>query len=124
MNLEMDRDLTENSFWRYASNAMNLPGPFDFGDADVVADVPKGESANRDLLQNFHSTEYRGLKRDPVQRKRDRRLNLMRHCCENDSDGEGTESCGASRKRLGSNSNLKFLGEQLVSGQNLINDTP
>lgn len=120
MNLVMDRSLTEDSFWRYASNSMTLPGPFDFRDSNP--DNPEGESTNYDLLQNFHSTDRRGVKRDPVQRTKDRRLNLMRHYCENDSDGEWTESCATSSKRMGSNSNLKFLGEQLVSGHNCIND--
>lgn len=99
---------------------MSLPDPFDFRDSD--SDGPEGESTNHDLLQKFHSTERRGLKRDAVKRQKDRRLNFMRHYCDNESDGEGMESCATSSKRLGLNSNLSFLGEQLVSSPNHIND--
>lgn len=109
---------SENSFWKYASSAMSLPGPFDFRDSNQ--DDPEGEP-NRDLLQKFHSTGRHNLKGDPVKRERDRRLNLMRHFCENDSDVEVTTNCATSGKRLESNSNLKFLGEQLVSEHGLIN---
>ncbi|KAI7779775.1 hypothetical protein LA080_000372 [Diaporthe eres] len=80
----MDKNLTEDSFWRHASSAMSLPDPFDFRDWD--SDGPDGESTNHDLLQKFHSTERRGLKRDAVKRQKDRRLNFMRHYCDNESD--------------------------------------
>lgn len=97
---------------------MSLPGPFDFLDSNSAG--REGESTNHDLLQNFHSTGHRSLKLDPAQWTKDRRLNLMRHYGENDSDGEEVKCCATSGKRLGSNSNLKFLGEQLVSVQNPI----
>lgn len=97
---------------------MNLPRPFDFRDSNT--DGPEGESTGPDLLESFYSRKHRRL-HGPVQWEKDRRLNLMRHFGENDSDGDMTESCAISGKGLDPNSSLKFLGEQLVSGQELIN---
>lgn len=100
---------------------MSLPDPFDFRDSN--SDGSEGESTSHDLLELFYSTEHRRLLRDdPIHQDKDRRLKFMRQYCENDSDGKVTEDCATTSKRFDSNSNLKFLGEQLVSSENSMND--
>lgn len=99
---------------------MSLPDPCDFRNSN--SGCSEGEFTNHDLLHEFHSTEGRRVKGDPVKRIKDRRLDFMRHRCEIDSDDEATESCTTPSKRLDPNSNLKFLGEQLVSDQKPINE--
>lgn len=92
---------------------MDLPDPFDFRNSDVENST--AEFTTHDLLQKFHSNESRHRKGDREKQEGDRRLNLMRHHCEHDLEDETLKNARIPVQRLDPNSNLKFLGEQLVS---------
>jgi len=92
---------------------MDLPGPFDFQDSNAENCVPF--SFSNDLLQRFHSNQGPHMKGDREKPEKDRRLNLMRHHCEHAMGDEEVNSTRTPGKRLDPNSDLKYLGEELVS---------
>lgn len=113
MKIDQDKEFVEDPFWRFASGAMDLPDPFGFRSTD--AENPDEVTNSHDLLHNFYGKEGRGPKNEHLKQDKDRRLNLLRNLCENDLQDEMRRSSESPVKRLDPNSNLKFLGEQLVS---------
>lgn len=92
---------------------MDLQDPLDF---DVSRwQNSEGESISYDLLHSFHGNAESRTKSVHVKHMKDRRLNLVWHRCENDTQTVYEISARASKRRLDPNSNLKFLGEHLVS---------
>lgn len=92
---------------------MDLADPLDFRDPN--AEKSGAESSGHDPLETFHSREYHHKKMDHQRLRKDRRLNLMRHLCDHGLEDEAANNTETPVKRLDSNSNLRFLGEQLVS---------